>query len=405
VNASSVLAPLDSSARSGQTPVEDASVLDRGNPAVHSVRSVQSRVAQVFAIGLVTVVVGSLLGWYSWHAAHRPATQRAHAQAASEQQAKGEMVLPALGSLASLRRASRAPIEPAADPMPIAATSATGVPGMQVLRPSTPDVAPAPVMAQPVLKPSGGPGSRPAHPLARALTGPVFSDGHDANAAATTVATPVRAVPGAVDARVLSDVPSAGSGTAGKAWPASSMDAILPRGNVVDCTLETAIDSTLPGMTTCLTAVDVFGADGQRVLLPRGTQLVGETRGGVRAGQARIQVIWHSARRPDAVHVELESPGTDALGRAGLPGEIDRQFADRFGAAVLLSVIDGAIAAGVASRQRGGSSVVVTPGGSEAVMTEMLKETQGVAPKLVVAQGDRVAVLVARDLDFTNVTH
>jgi hypothetical protein len=54
---------------------------------------------------------------------------------------------------------------------------------------------------------------------------------------------------------------------------------LLPKGAFLDCTLETAIDSSLPGMTTCITATDTFGADGSVVLLERGTKLVGETRG------------------------------------------------------------------------------------------------------------------------------
>ena len=53
---------------------------------------------------------------------------------------------------------------------------------------------------------------------------------------------------------------------------------LLPKGAFVDCTLETAIDSTLAGMTTCITATDVWSADGATVLLERGTKLVGETR-------------------------------------------------------------------------------------------------------------------------------
>ena len=61
---------------------------------------------------------------------------------------------------------------------------------------------------------------------------------------------------------------------------------LLPKGAFIDCTLETAIDSTLPGMTTCITATDTFSADGTVVLLERGTKLVGETRGQVAARAA-----------------------------------------------------------------------------------------------------------------------
>jgi type IV secretion system protein VirB10 len=179
---------------------------------------------------------------------------------------------------------------------------------------------------------------------------------------------------------------------------------VLPRGASLDCTLETAIDSTLQGLTTCVTAIDIFGADGRQVVLPRGTQLVGETHGTVRAGQARVQVIWTEARTPTGVIVALDSPGTDPLGRAGLPGQVDRQFGERFGAAVLLSVIDGALQAAVASQQSGGA-VYVSPSGAPSVMTELLKERAALPPRIVKAQGDRIAILVARTVDFRSVAH
>jgi type IV secretion system protein VirB10 len=63
-----------------------------------------------------------------------------------------------------------------------------------------------------------------------------------------------------------------------------TMRLLLPKGAFIDCTLETAIDSTLPGMTTCITATDTFGVDGKVVLLERGTKLVGEVRGQVEQG-------------------------------------------------------------------------------------------------------------------------
>jgi type IV secretion system protein VirB10 len=57
-------------------------------------------------------------------------------------------------------------------------------------------------------------------------------------------------------------------------------------------------------------------------------------------------------RTPTGVVVPLASPGTDELGRSGLPGVVDRHFMDRFGAAILISMIDGAIQAASSRRKR-----------------------------------------------------
>src|SRR6202044_551365 len=67
--------------------------------------------------------------------------------------------------------------------------------------------------------------------------------------------------------------------SAAQASVLSTQRLLLPKGAFIDCTLETAIDTSLPGMTTCITATDTFSADGSTVLLERGTKLVGETRG------------------------------------------------------------------------------------------------------------------------------
>jgi type IV secretory pathway VirB10-like protein len=174
---------------------------------------------------------------------------------------------------------------------------------------------------------------------------------------------------------------------------------LLSKGAFIDCTLETAIDSTLPGMTTCVTATDTFSADGSVVLLERGTKLVGETRGQVQQGSARIFVLWTEARTPTGVVVPLGSPGTDELGRSGLAGEVNRHFWDRFGAAILLTVINGAVQGAVQS-QNSGSSVIVSPSTTSDVMTEVLRSTVNIPPTVTKAQGDRIQVFVARDVDF-----
>jgi len=177
---------------------------------------------------------------------------------------------------------------------------------------------------------------------------------------------------------------------------------LLPKGTFIDCTLESAIDSTLPGMTTCITATDTFSADGTVVLLERGTKLIGETRGEVRQGAARVFVVWTEARTPAGVVVQLDSPGTDALGRSGLQGEVNRHFWQRVGAAALVSTIDGAVQSQVQSSSRGGT-VVLDPTASEDVLTEILRSTVNIPPTIRVRNGARIQVLVARDVDFRTV--
>jgi type IV secretion system protein VirB10 len=191
--------------------------------------------------------------------------------------------------------------------------------------------------------------------------------------------------------------PSVLSATRAQLLPAQRL--LLPKGTFIDCTLVTAVDSTLPGMTSCVTATDTFGADGAVVLLERGTMLIGETRGEVRQGQARVFVVWTEARTPSGVEVQLDSPGTDLLGRSGLEGKVNRHFWQRFGAAALVSAIDGAVQSEVQSSSRGGT-VVLDPTASEDVLTDILRSTVGIPPTIRVRNGARIQVLVARDVDF-----
>ena len=79
---------------------------------------------------------------------------------------------------------------------------------------------------------------------------------------------------------------------------------------------------------------------------------------------------------------------------------MNRHFWERFGAAILISVINGAVQAGVQSASPSSGTVIYAPAGSQDVLTEVLKDTMHIPPTVVKANGDRIQVLVARDLDF-----
>jgi type IV secretion system protein VirB10 len=78
---------------------------------------------------------------------------------------------------------------------------------------------------------------------------------------------------------------------------------------------------------------------------------------------------------------------------------VNRHFWDRFGAAILLTVINGAVQGAVNSKNSGGS-VVISPNTSTDVMSEVLRGTLNIPPTVTKAQGDRIQVFVARDVDF-----
>jgi type IV secretion system protein VirB10 len=380
---------------------------ERSIALVNAVRSVQSRVSSTLAAALMIALGIAALVWYYAHALTRAGHARALAQSASATRAQSEMPLPSLGRIT--------PDPPPIRELPKQITPQQEVPLAETGRPANVwAYSPAPDSA-----PTTSANTKSSAELARErrLAGGVFA--HVSGGSTAQTISPAEAVGSSSSMPATSlSVASSASGyaegtlqallrpsaaTAVQARLLPNTRFLLPKGAFIDCTLETAIDSTLPGMTTCVTAADTFGADAKVVLLERGSKLVGETRGQVQQGQARVFVVWTEARTPTGVVVPLDSPGTDELGRAGLAGEVERHFWQRFGAAMLISVVNGAVQAGVQAANHSGGAVVYAPSTSQDVMTEVLKGTVNIPPTVVKRHGDRIQVLVARDLDFRSV--
>lgn len=209
---------------------------------------------------------------------------------------------------------------------------------------------------------------------------------------------------GDMPARAAPQVRNAGA----RAYMLADPSMMITQGTKIPCNVVEALDTTLPGLVTCLQIEDVRSADGKVVLLERGTRWVGQQANGVAQGQRRVGIVWSRGETPNHVLVDVDSGGADWLGRPGIGGDVDSHFWDRFGAAILLSVISDVGPYLTALRQGGGSNnkTIAFPnitGGAQQVMSDVLKSTLNIQPTLKAPQGSQVVIHVARDLDFRDV--
>lgn len=174
----------------------------------------------------------------------------------------------------------------------------------------------------------------------------------------------------------------------------------VPQGTLIAAVLETGFNSTQPGFARALVQHDIRGFDGTRVLIPRGSRLIGDYGSAVSAGQNRAMIIWTRLIRPDGATVELESPATDPVGRGGVRASVNSHFLERFGGALLQSSLD--IGANLAARAADSQVIVALPGSLQGATNNAVRPAE-VRPTLKVAPGTSVSVFVARDLDFTSV--
>ncbi|MAY79006.1 MAG: conjugal transfer protein TrbI [Citromicrobium sp.] len=172
----------------------------------------------------------------------------------------------------------------------------------------------------------------------------------------------------------------------------------VPLGTIMPAVLETALDSTRSGSARAIIQQNIFSFDGSRVLIPRGSRLYGQYEGDLKAGQNRALVTWTRLMRPDGVTIALESNASDQLGRAGIKGRVDSKFLQRFGGALLQSVLD--IGVGIATREATDGLILALPGSTQNI-TRI--DQQQVTPTLTVRHGTSISVYVARDLDFLDV--
>ena len=117
-------------------------------------------------------------------------------------------------------------------------------------------------------------------------------------------------------------------------------------GSFLEGVLLTQLTGDFPGPVLATVSVPFYSADRQRVLIPRGTRVVGTARAVQDPDQNRLAVAFHRLLLPDGSWIDLEFTGLNQAGEGALRDQVDRHYFSTFAAAGAVGVVSGLALAG-----------------------------------------------------------
>lgn len=175
-------------------------------------------------------------------------------------------------------------------------------------------------------------------------------------------------------------------------------DYLLLEGTIIPGFLKTALHSDLSGNLKAQVSEDVYASTGRRILIPKGSELLGHYSNSTTQAQSRLFVVWTRIIRPDGISVQLQAEGTDELGQAGLTGNVNHHYIARFGQASLLSLIGLGVAGTAASPSQNYTASLAN---SFATTSQnSLQESMQIKPTITIKAGTPISVYANQDISF-----
>ncbi|HAW0459859.1 TPA: conjugal transfer protein TraI [Escherichia coli] len=215
-----------------------------------------------------------------------------------------------------------------------------------------------------------------------------------------------------IDAQEQKDKPPVQDELQGNEYANGSVSPVLHRryllsaGTALSCVLKTKIVTSYPGVTMCQLTRNIWSDNGEVLLAHKGSLLIGEQNKVMTQGVARVFVNWTNLKDGN-VNVRIGALGTDSLGASGLPAWIDNHFGERFGGALMLSLLGDGLDILKNTTQETASNSNITYENTSDATKEMAKTTLdntiNIPPTAYINQGTVLSVIVPRNIDFSSV--
>ena len=112
-------------------------------------------------------------------------------------------------------------------------------------------------------------------------------------------------------------------------------------GSFLEAVLVTQLSGEFPGPVLATVSVPFYSVDRQRILIPRGTRIIGTAQAVRRRDQTRLAVGFHRIVLLDGRHLPLRFLGLNQMGTSGLDDQVDRHYMSTFFAAGAVGILSG----------------------------------------------------------------
>ena len=170
-------------------------------------------------------------------------------------------------------------------------------------------------------------------------------------------------------------------------------------GSFLEAALVTQLSGDFPGPVLAVVSVPFYSADRQRILVPRGTRVIGTAQAVANQDQARLAVSFHRLIYPDGRWISLEFHGLNQLGEGALKDQVDRHYFSMFAAVGAVGVLSGLTAARGNPYEGGAAGFRAGAGqGLGQAATRILDRFLNRLPNITIRAGHRLRVWFTSDV-------
>jgi type IV secretory pathway VirB10-like protein len=189
--------------------------------------------------------------------------------------------------------------------------------------------------------------------------------------------------------------------------PATTADASrgghkLFEGTLIEGALTNRLQGQFAGPVNVQVTTDVYSRDGQSLLIPRGTRVLGEAKQVQDTDQQRLAVVFHRLIMPDGFSVSLdETMGLDQAGASALKDKVNHHYLATFGTSIAYGLLAGFSQWGTqgvysgdgVDMYRQGVATSMGRNGQQSMQRQLNR-----LPDIEIREGHRVKIVLNKDL-------